>query len=477
MDAPKSQRLLAMELAKRSAKYIPQFIDDNYKLQADFLRSTARMKAFFATRRTGKSYTLGLELMKTAYENDGCTCVYIGLTRDSAKRIMYKDVLKPINRKFRISAKFNETTLTVTLPNGSMIYLMGIDSSEEEKDKLLGQKYKLAVIDEAASFSIDLRELVYGTLKPAMADLGGTIILAGTPSNITKSLFYDITTGAEPGWHVVKATTFDNPYMVEKWKQEIAELKANQPYITETPMFKQMYLGEWVIDTEALVYKFNDERNWYGPELPKYLKGDWQYVMGVDLGFKDDSSFVVVAYHEHDKNLYIPYAYSKSGMDFTDVANHIKQVKQQFNIHKVIVDGANKQGIEEMQRRHALTLLSAEKQDKETFIGLMNAELIQGRIKLHNKEAYGLAEEYKGLIWKETPTKRIEHPNCPNHKADAALYAWRYCYQYLSEAPKQKPVYGSQEWQEQEIDAMHQQAYERALADHSDPDDDWEKYI
>jgi hypothetical protein len=42
--------------------------------------------------------------------------------------------------------------------------------------------------------------------------------------------------------------------------------------------------------------------------------------------------------------------------------------------------------------------------------------------------------------------KREEDPKCKNHQADAALYAWRYCYQYLAEnLPKPKPRPGSPE--------------------------------
>jgi len=165
------------------------------------------MKALFATRRFGKSFTGGLYLCKTAWENPGSTVLYIALTRDSAKKIMWKDVLKQINRRLKLNIKFNESELSAKFPNGSIIYLMGVDSSEDEKDKLLGQKYKLAVIDECASYNIDLRHLVYGILAPAMADLSGTICMLGTPGNLTKSLFFDITTGKEPGWYVQRADT------------------------------------------------------------------------------------------------------------------------------------------------------------------------------------------------------------------------------------------------------------------------------
>lgn len=458
-----SKSLIEQELARRSAKWTPKFLDGVYKLQDEFIEHPSKFKAFFATRRSGKSYTGGLYALKTAYENPGCSVVYIALTHDSARKIMFKDVLKPLNRKLRLHAKFNETNLTVTLPNGSVVYLVGADSSEDEKNKLLGQKYKLAIIDEAASFTIDLRELVYGTLKPAMADLGGTIVMLGTPGNLTKSLFFDITTGKEPGWHVVHANTSANPYMAEKWRKEIEELTANQPYIIETPFFKQMYLGQWVIDLDSLVYKFNEDRNVY-TDLPMLSNGEWQYLLGVDLGYEDASAFVVVAYHEHNKVLFIMDTFSKSKMDITDVADKVRQFKTTYDISKIIIDGANKQAVEEIQKRHGIALTTADKTGKSDFIEIMNAELILGRIKVHSTKARALVDEWLGLIWKEKGTKREEHPNCPNHLADACLYAWRYCYSYLSEPLKPKPQPGTKDWFDSQVSDMEQAAYEHFTA-------------
>lgn len=465
-----SKLLAAKELAKRQVKVAPQFFDGKFPLQEEFIAHEAKFKALFATRRFGKSYTGGLYLVKEAYENPGTSLLYIALTRESAKKIMWKDVLKPINRRYKLNIRFNETLLTATFPNGSIIYLMGVDSGEDEKDKLLGQKYKLAIIDECASFSINLRELVYGTLKPAMADLGGTIAMFGTPGNLTKSLFFDITTGKEPGWHVVKADTKDNPYMAEKWHKEIADLKRNQPYIIETPMFKQMYLGQWVIDEDALVYKFNPERNLYDV-LPLQAKGDWQYLLGVDLGYEDASAFVVVAYHEYDKNLYILHTYKKSRMDITDVANKIRELKTRFDVHKCIIDGANKQAVEEIQKRHQIALTTADKKGKSDFIEIMNAELIQGHIKVHAKDGTDLIEEWQNLVWKDKGLKREENPSCENHLSDACLYAWRFTYQYLSgPAPRKAPVYGSKEWAEAQVNEMEEAAEEWFKKQEEGPD-------
>jgi len=106
----------------------------------------------------------GLALAKAALERSDLSCLYIGLTRESAKRI-------------KLWIRLNESELSARFPNGSVIYLVGADSNEDERQKLLAQKFVLVVIDEAQAFTIDLRQLVYGVLKPAVADYRGTIAL------------------------------------------------------------------------------------------------------------------------------------------------------------------------------------------------------------------------------------------------------------------------------------------------------------
>ena len=73
-----------------------------------------------------KSYTAGLYLLKTALDRAGTSSVYIGLTRDQAKRIVWNDVFKSIIKKYNLPAKYNETELTITLENGSIIYVLGV---------------------------------------------------------------------------------------------------------------------------------------------------------------------------------------------------------------------------------------------------------------------------------------------------------------------------------------------------------------
>jgi hypothetical protein len=124
-------------------------------------------------------------------------------------------------------------------------------------------------------------------------------------------------------------------------------------------------------------------------------------------------------------------------MDVTDVANRIKWYKRTFDIDRVVIDGANKQAVMEIQKRHDVGLTTADKTGKVDFIQIMNAEFIQTKIKL-SIECDELKDEYLRLIWDDKSLKRQEHPNCANHLTDAALYAWRFCYQFLAVQEKQK---------------------------------------
>lgn len=400
--------------------------------QLEFIKDTSKLKALFCTRRAAKSYTGGLYLVQEALRNANCNCLFIGLTRQSAKGIVWKDVLKDINKRYNLEMQFNGTELTATAKNGSIIYVTGADADEEEMEKLLGKKYKLVIIDEAASFNVDLRRLVYGILKPATVDQGGSICLLGTSGNLTTGLFFDITTGREQGWRLFKWSAFDNPHIAKQWQQELDEIKRDRPLFMETPLFKQWYLNEWVIDLEKLVYRFNYGRNEYTSLSLLPHKATWQYVLGVDLGYDPDpSAFVVVVFNEHDPTLYIIDTFKQTEMDITDVANRIKWYKKQYGIDRVVIDGANKQAVMEMQKRHDIGLTTADKTGKVDFIQIMNAEMIQGKIKL-SSECQELKDEYLNLIWDEKSLKKQEHPNCANHLTDAALYAWRFCYQFLS---------------------------------------------
>lgn len=428
----KEQALKILAEAKEIAeKPVVKFTTGDFPKQDAFVLDDSPRVAAKCTRRAGKSYGVGKKLFRAAYREPESTVLYLALTRQTAKRIMWKDVVKSLNREMKLNCKFNEAELTVTTPNGSVIYFAGADSGKDEMEKVLGGKLKLAVIDEAGSFRQDLRKLCYENIEPALADYDGTLAMVGTPTDLLNTLFHQITDPDqpdEPGWVVHSWDTTENPFMADNWSKRLAMLKETNPDVESTPFYRRMYRGDWVTDLSSLCYKFDEKKN----RIAALPEGDYYYVLGVDLGFNDPSAFVVCAFNEYDKNLYIIDSYKASGMIISDVAERIKYYQKHYAFNTIVIDNAAKQSVEELKQRYGLPLSPAEKQGKAEFIEIMNSELLQGRIKLL-PEANDLATEWKALIWDDQSSKREEHPSCENHLSDACLYAWRHCLQYLSE--------------------------------------------
>jgi hypothetical protein len=452
--------------------------------QQAFIDDESSFQVVFCTRRAAKSYSAGLKAFRKALAVPKCAVLIAGLARLEVKRIWWIPILKDIDERFDCGAVFNETELTTTLPNGSVIYLLGMDANEKEKRKALGQKFPLVIIDEAQDFVTDLNALVYHVLKPAVADYRGTICMLGTPGLIAKGLFYEATrpSGRDASWVMHEWTTFDNTApapqpndkgetCAQRWSAEIEDLKRQKPGIEETPAFRRNYLREWVVDESELVYRYLAGRNDFD-ELPSYSRGEWHYVNGTDLGYNDPTSWVKVAYHDHDPCLYVLSAKKEAGLDVTAVAVRTKaeikacESEVEGGFDALVIDGANKQAVEELRKRHEIPWKPADKTGKSDFIEIMNGEFIIGRIRLKKGPACEpLREEYSSLVWNkkklETTGKREEHEACENHCADGALYAWRFCYQYLSQALPSRPAPGSvQDLQEQE-DALELAAEEQ----------------
>jgi len=468
------QRQLTEFLAAHDAteRPPPQFIDEEFPAQAAFIRDPSRQKAALCTRRAGKSFGIACYLFKEAYENPGVQCLYLALTRPSAKAIMWP-LMNKVNKFLDIGARFHHTDLTITLPNGSTIKLSGADANEEQMQRLLGQANKLIAIDECASFKPYIRTMVYEVLKPTLVDYAGTIVLIGTPGTLSAGLFFDITTGTEAGWSIHRWNTYDNPYMVHNWTDEVAQLRALNPHIDQTPGFRRHYLGEWVIDDENSVYKFNPSRNLY-TELPQ---GEFTYILGVDLGWEDPTAIVLGAYSDTSPHFYIVDVWKKQYALLSEVAAKINGYMESYAVAHVVVDDASKQAVEDMRARFAIPFEAAIKRGKYDFIGIMNDDFVMGHIKLCEETGQELIEEYGNLIWQlNAGGVRSEDVRCENHIADAALYCYRHAKHYLADEPVDGPYEGEGgmlRMQEDQLEKFAEQKWKQSQSE----DYQWWEYL
>lgn len=436
--------------------------DSEFAAQARFLNDKHRWKALLCPRRAAKSFTAGLDLMNGALNIPNFNGLYISLTFDSAKEIMWEPVVKVVDAAQELGFQFNETRLIATAPGGGRFRLFGADATEGEIKKVLGGKYHKVYVDEAGSFKQDVGQMFSKYIRPALTDYQGSCCLLSTPTDFTKGLYYDITKAAPEKaspykngeWKVYHWHPRDNPFVARQWEEDHASLLAANPLVVNTPAYQQMWQGRWMVDTDALVYKFAPARN-VCPVLPKGY--EWNYVIGVDLGWRDATAMTVLAWSETNQTTYVVHSEAASEMDFTLTANRIKQLMKRFRTEVAVIDGASAQGVEEMIARHGVPLTRAEKTGKADFQRLLNADLLTERLMVvDGAGTAGLRKEWSELIWEPKaraaiPPRFVEHPGLDNHRSDAALYAWRWTYSHGSKHQSQESVDVARREHEEEI--------------------------
>lgn len=435
------ERLLIEEYVRRKLRVMElppdRLRDPNFVAQNQVLNDRdVRYKAVNCTRRSGKSVGEAIDHFELCEQFPSSRTLYLGLTLDSVSEIIW-DVMKELDERGKYGCKFNEVKKIVRFPNGSRIRLFGLDTSERQMKKILGQKNRKVTIDEAGSITQDMVKICYQMIDPTLTDLAPNswFSLVGTCENIPNTFFEKVVTGKETflPWKVYRWTAYENPHMKEQWTKQIELYKRQNPDVIHASWFKTHYLNEWCSDDELRIIKFSDAN--FTKTLP--ATGLF-YVLGVDLGFNDASAFAVLAYSLDAPTSWVVETFKESGYDITDVANKIKEIQRRYNITKIVVDGANKQGVEEMKKRHRIPMVPAEKQGKASYLRMLRDDCIQKHLMIMQGKNGELVTEWEQLQWKDE-NKQEEDPRCQNHLSDATLYAWRECKHYTydpEDAPK-----------------------------------------
>jgi hypothetical protein len=427
--------------------------EDLFEYQIKFIEDPSHFKTALCSRRSGKTYACCYYLIEMATRHPDCLCAYIGLSRRSAKRLMWQE-MKRANRKYMLGIRFNNSELVATFKNGSQVILTGAND-EADIDKLRGSTYRLVILDEAASFGPHMDALVEEVLEPALIDHNGTLAMIGTPSAACSGMFYRATTEADFGYTNHHWTILENPHIphAQDWLDRRMKQKG---WSTDNPIYQREWRGRWMRSNDSIVYKYTEEN--IVNTLP-WDDHDWQFILGVDLGYEDATAFVIGAFCEDLPDFYIIEDYKSSKMLPSDIAEKIKQYNREYDFRVMVADtgGLGKSIVEEFRFRHGLAMRAAEKRNKLSYIELMNSDLASARIKV--LEGCGVLDEWRLLQWDEDRPK--EDGRFENHLADAALYAWRESRHYASVAREEEPDIGSIVYYEREADRMEQRAVDK----------------
>lgn len=386
---------------------------------------------------------------------------YIALTRDSAKDIMWP-VLQELDEREELKADFNESNLTMTLPNGAKLRLMGADMKNFIR-RLKGVKSPAVAVDEAQEFGSHLETLIDEVLTPTISDYEKSwIALTGTPGPIPRGFFYDLTNGGAGDYSLHKWSLFDNPYLPNA-EAFVEQLKKRKKWDDRNPTYLREYKGLWVLDLESLIVHY-DEKAHYS-ELPI---GKWNYIFGIDLGFIDADAIAVLAHADHSPTTYLLDELVIAKQGITELVEAVHRLAAKYPPSKMVIDegGLGKKIAEELRRRHQLPVQPADKARKMENIAFLNDAIRTGRFKA--KKSSRFAEDSYQLqidTDKTTPERIVVKKGFHSDIIDAALYAFKESPAYAFQEPPPKLKPNTPAWYEKEVDTMWEGAVEAAERD------------
>lgn len=465
----------ALQRRKKALKSVFDVSNFLFPEQLAFIKDKSGTKIAVCSRRSGKTIACAADLVDTALTNAGTVSLYITLSRNNAKKIIWREI-KKINREYNLGGVENLAELSMSFPNNSIIYLSGAKDTNEI-EKFRGLAIKLVYIDEAQSFRSYIKDLIDDVLAPALMDYAGTLVMIGTPPPIPAGYFCDAFKDNN-GWSKHHWTFFNNPFIIKKSKishQQMLDRELKRRGVTIIdPSIQREWFGKFTLDSDSLLLHYNQELNNLVelPILPKNQK--YHYIMGIDLGFDDADAIAILAWHESTPTTYLVEELVVPQQGLTELVEQIQTLQKKYDLTKLVIDqgGLGKKLAEEMRRRHHIPVQAADKSRKMENITLLNDALRTGRFKAPRQSKFA-QDSYLVEIDKDKSTSDKIKVSDKYHSdiIDAVLYAFRESPGYTYVAPVPKLEVGTNEWAESERIRMFE-----AELDHQQRKQDIERY-
>lgn len=518
----------AAEDAERQLDNAQRIYEGANPVQQQLIDDLSRYIGAVCPRRSGKTFAVTSKVLHYAEKFPNSRILIISLTLKSTVENYWSGSpggLWAQNAKYGLNIKFNTTSHTWVHANGSRGLLAGAETKADiEHLRGAAAEADIVVIDECKSFApAHLLDLIENVVEPGLMTRNGQLVMIGTPGSLPMGPFYQATcllartegldqlptcirwqdkdnpppayrdeTGSlkvdmEALYSLHTWTIEDNVAVPGQWKRALW-IKARRGWTDDHPTWRREYLGEWVGDAADLVYAYAAVKaQWVGDNtkscvnwIPNYEhgitglppeEGPWHLLLGLDLGFVDDSAMVLVAWSETLKELRHVLDFKRPGLDAQAFTEVVLSIIDQYGTPEMVVadfgGGGAKMLLESINQRYGLAIQPAEKRFKNDFIELLNGDFIAGRVKVISGSE--LETELSALQWDLSNDAKVtlartgrlrEDPSCANHLCDALLYIWRFAYHFFSSPLQFGPTPGSPEWQQKQED----EAIERFIA-------------
>ena len=281
--------------------------------QETIANSDKRFRVVVAGRRFGKTHLSIRELCFHARKPNQ-EVWYVAPTYRQAKQIVWRK-LKYKLQDLNWAKKINESELTISLKNGSVISLKGADNA----DSLRGVGLDFMVMDEFADVD---EEAWTEVLRPTLADKQGKALFIGTPKGIGNWAhdLYTMPLEQPNVWASFQYTTIDGGQVKE---EEIESAKRDLDERT----FRQEFLATFETYSGRIYYSFDRKDNCQPPESVDIS------MVYIGMDFNIDPMSAVVAVRQGD-NLYVIDEIRMFSSNTTEI---VEEIKTRYGKSKVFI--------------------------------------------------------------------------------------------------------------------------------------------
>lgn len=297
----------------------------------------------------------------------------------------------------------------IELSNGSTIRMGSIN----QVDSCVGRSYDLILFDEAA-LSSDGEAAFNVSLRPTLDKPNSKAIFISTPRGKKNwfSRFFAYGYSNEPGmseWCSIQADYTENMRMSAS---DVASAKKTMT----AAEFEQEYMASFN-SYEGQIYTLSEEN--IIDELPA---GNWEFIAGLDPGYKDPTAFVVIAYNLEEDYFCIVDDYLEAEKTTKQHAESINELITKWGIDSIFIDSAAAQFAADLAYQYDIATIKAKKQVLEG-IAYCQTVVQQDRLKVlrHCTWVLDALDQYQ---WDPNEALRTEKPlhNEASHIADAIRY-------------------------------------------------------
>jgi len=320
------------------------------------------------------------------------------------------DLQRSLIKHFGIEVlKDNAKDRVIELVNGSTIRI----GSVNQVDSCVGRSYDLIIFDEAAL--TDGEEAFNVSLRPTLDKPNSKAIFISTPRGKKNwfSKFFDRGFSDEfPQWFSVKSTWKDNPRMTA---EDVEEARRS--------MSDAEFRQEYEADFSTFVGKIWDLKETQIRDLSDLDMSKMDKISGLDVGFRDPTAQVIVAFCPANETFYIVDEYQDNEKTTAGHAVEIERLINEWKVDFTYIDSANQQMKFDFAQQYGISMNNAKK-DVLAGISYISALCDNDKIIVSDtcKHVLYSFDQYQ---WdkREGLTKEKPVHNDACHMADAIRYA------------------------------------------------------